>query len=312
VTRPFRFGVNLAEIPAGSSVGEQARAFEDMGYAVLSCPDHLNHPDSPLDPMLVLAAAAEATTDIQFQPLVLANDFRHPALLAKQSATLDHLSGGRFALGLGAGWYGPDFSATGVGLRPPAQRIARLREAVEIIRGLHRGEPFTFEGEHYTLREVIGAPVPVRHPMPLLIGGSGPRILALAAETADTVALNLGLPMGWPRPETATPYADITDRKLNWLRESAGQRLATLEVQTSVFTAALSNRNPHDLLAPLADMLKVPASALDDCPHVLCGSQAQCIDTLQSWRERWGISYVTFSAPMAREFAPVVAALRGN
>ena len=137
--RPFRFGVNLAEIPEGSTLGEEARALEAIGYEVLSCPDHLNHPLSPMDPMVMLAAAAEATTNIQLQPLVLANDARHPALLAKQAATLDNLSDGRFALGLGAGWYGPDFSATGIGFAPAADRIDRLEEAIAVLRGLHSG-----------------------------------------------------------------------------------------------------------------------------------------------------------------------------
>ena len=309
--RPFRFGVNLADIPEGSTLGEEARTFEALGYEVLSCPDHLNHPMSPMDPMVMLAAAAEATTDIQLQPMVLANDARHPALLAKQAATLDNLSGGRFALGMGAGWYGPDFSATGVGFAPAPERISRLEEAIAVIRGLHSGEPFSFRGEHYTVENVTGSPALKRSPLPLLIGGSGPRILGLAARVADTVALNMGLPIGWEKPTTEAPYATMTDQKLQWLGDSAGEKLNDVEIQTSIFAAAITERDPNEVLAPMAAMLNSTPEALAGCPHALCGTQSACIEEIVRWRERWGISYISIPAMMAREFAPVVAQLRG-
>lgn len=285
---------------------------EDLGYAVLSCPDHLNHSGAPLEPMLLLAMAAASTSRIQLQPTVLANDFRHPALLAKQSATLNLLSGGRFALGMGAGWYGPDFTAAGIPFKRPSVRIARLEEAIAVIRGLHGGQPFDFQGEHFKIRTMTGSPVPHGKQVPLMVGGSGPRMLAFATRTADSVALNPGLPIGVALPASKTPYADVTDSKLQWIR-AAGANLERLpEIQTSVFAAGITDNNPESIYLPIAQLFGVNPSALAGCPHLLAGTVSQCIDTLYAWRERWGISYITLPAQAARAMAPVVQALSGK
>jgi len=310
--KPFRFGVNVPGIDAPGALADAARMAEDLGYEVFSCPDHLNFPNTPLEPMVTLASVAAVTSTIELQPLVLANDFRHPALLAKQAATLDLLSGGRFALGLGAGWFGPDFQATGIPFHRPGVRIARLEEAIDIIRELHRGEPFDYTGEHFSIERMTGTPRPVREPMPLMIGASGPKMLGLATRRADTVALTLGLPIGMAKPDGAKPYAEITDRKVHWLRDAAGDRLDALEIQTTVFGGGITGTDTGPLLAPLGDMLRVPVSEFDDCPHVLAGPLEQCMETVERWRERWGISYVTLPGQMMREMAPLVAALRGR
>ncbi|MAT91290.1 MAG: luciferase [Halioglobus sp.] len=310
--RPFRFGVNLAAPLPGRSLADSARLVEDCGYAVLSCPDHLDHPDSPLEPMVLLATAAAATSALELQPLVMANDFRHPVLLAKQAATLDLLSEGRFSLGIGAGWYGPEYQSAGIDFHRPGVRIARLREALAVIRGLHGAEPFDFSGDYYRIEALQGLPRPRRNPLPLLIGGSGPRMLAFAAACADTVALNLGLPIGMPRPRGATPYATITDMKLQWIRQAAAARATEVEIQSTIFAGAVTDGDPDSAITPLAQLLQVPAASLRGCPHVLAGSAEDCIEQLLGWRERWGISYVTVPAVSAESFAPVVAALRGR
>lgn len=309
--RPFRFGVHVAAIPPARSLGEFAREIEDLGYAVLSCPDHLHYPDTPLEPMTLLAAAATATSTLELQPLVLANGFRHPALLAKQAATLDVISGGRFALGLGGGWYGPDFHAPGIPFPSAGQRIAALEEAVAIIRGLHEGTPFSFVGAHFRIDEMRGRPRPVRNPMPVMLGGAGRRMVSLAARIADTVALNLGLPLFKPMPGGPTPYADVTDDKLDWIRAAAGDRFPALEIQTTVAAGGITD-DPETLLQPLCMLLRVPHTDLAGSPHVLAGSVDDCVGELLRWRERWGISYVTLPGERARQFAPVVAALRGQ
>ncbi|MDZ7782817.1 MAG: TIGR03621 family F420-dependent LLM class oxidoreductase [Halioglobus sp.] len=311
-TKPFRFGVNVPQIDVVRELSDAAREAEDLGYEVFSCPDHLNFPNTPLEPMAALAWAGAVTATIELQPLVLANDFRYPALLAKQAATLDLLSGGRFALGLGAGWFGPDFQATDIPFHRPGVRIARLEEAIDIIRGLHRGEPFDYQGNHFTIAGMTGTPRPVREPIPLMIGASGPKMLGLATRRADTVALTLGLPIGMAKPDSPKPYAEITDRKVQWLRDAAGDQLPALEIQTTVFGGGITGGDTGPLLAPLGDMLRVPVSEFDDCPHVLAGPLEHCVETVKCWRERWGISYVTLPGQMMREMAPLVAALRGR
>jgi len=309
----FRFGVNLGSAATGAQLLDCARLAEDLGYAAFSLSDHLAFPGTDLAPLVSLAAVAAVTRRIELQPLVLANDLRHPAVLAKEAATLDLLSGGRCALGLGAGWYGPDFQAPGIPFHRPGVRIARLAEAIAILRGLHRGDPFDFHGEYFRVTAMTGTPRPLRSPLPLLLGGSGPKMLALAVREADTVALTLGMPLGmrdWRHGPA--PYAQATDRKRDWIRAAAAASGTAPEIQTTVLAGGITDGGAEALLAPLAALVGATVQELAGCPHVLAGSVAQCIETLLQWRERWGISYVTLPAARAREFAPVVAALHGR
>jgi len=311
--RPFRFGVQLGGLMTRAELLDTAAMAEASGYAVLSCTDHLDHAFPQLSPMVTLATVAAVTTEIALQPLVLANDLRHPVVMAKEAATLDLLSGGRFALGLGAGWLGSDFTRAGIAFRRPGTRVARVAEAVAVFRGLLSGRPFDFHGEHYAVSGLAATPVPARTPVPVLVAGSGRSLLSLAARVADTAALNPGLPAGsgdWQRGPT--PYADVTDRKLDWIRSAAGDRFDALEIQTSVVAGGITGGDPQDLLAPVAAMLGVPAAKLAGSPHVLAGTVEDCVAQVRTWRERWGISYVTFPATIARQMVPVVRALGGT
>jgi probable F420-dependent oxidoreductase len=309
-TLPFRFGVSVGSVMDRAELIDTARMAEDLGYAVFSCTDHLDQAFPQLSPMPALATVAAATTRIELQPLVLANDLRHPVVLAKEAATLDLLSEGRFALGLGVGWLSADFRKAGMAFHRPGIRVARVAEAVEILNGLQSGEPLDFQGEYYTVSGLAGSPLPRRVPIPLLLAGSGRSLLALGARTADTVALNPGLPPGYGDWQSgATPYADVTDRKLEWIREAAGERFDELEIQTSVIAAGITADDPEKLLAPVAAMLGVSPSQLGGSPHVLAGTVEHCVATVRGWRDRWGISYITFPAAIAWEMAPVVSRL---
>jgi probable F420-dependent oxidoreductase len=309
--RPFRFGLQVGSLMDRAELTETARMAEDLGYAVFSCTDHLDQSFPQLSPMLALATVAAATVYMELQPLVLANGLHHPVVLAKEAATLDVLSDGRFSHGLGAGWLAADFHNAGMEFHRPGIRVARVAEAIAILRGLQSGEPFDFQGKHYTVSGLAGSPVP-RRAIPLLLAGSGPSLLSLGARKADTVALNPGLPPGFGDWQGgATPYADATDRKVHWIREAAAERIDDPEIQTSVMAGGITTGDPQALLAPVAAMLGVPVSKLAGSPHVLAGTVEQCVDTVRQWRERWGISYITFPAALAREMAPVVSALRG-
>ena len=147
--------------------------------------------------------------------------------------------------------------------------------------------------------------------MPLMVAGSGPALLSVAARSADTVALNPGLPMGsgdWQRGPT--PFADVNDRKVEWIRGAAGARFAALELQTSVLAGGITDGDPADRVQPMASLLGVSPPQLAGSPHVLAGTAEQCVEAVRGWRERWGISYITVPAALARELAPVVHALR--
>src|SRR5437868_2316269 len=130
--RPFRFSVSAGRAPrTGREWAELARKIEDLGFSTLAIPDHL---DDQLAPMPALAAAAQVTTTLRLQTLVLGVDYRHPALVAKEAATVDVLSDGRVELGLGAGWMATDYTAAGIPLDRPGRRIDRHAEAVAIVK----------------------------------------------------------------------------------------------------------------------------------------------------------------------------------
>lgn len=142
-----------------------------MGYAAFYVPDHFG---DQLAPFAALQAVADATTTLRIGPLVLDNDYRHPVVVAKEAATLDLLSDGRLDFGIGAGWLLTDYDEAGIPYDSPGVRIERLDESIQVIKGLFGGEPFSFTGKHYMVKNLAGRPVPAQRPHPpFLIGGGG-------------------------------------------------------------------------------------------------------------------------------------------
>ena len=227
--RPFRFGVQAAAPPPGTSWPELARTVEGLGYSTLTVSDHLDD-QYAITPALM--AAADATTVLRVGSLTYCNDYRHPVVLAKEAATLDLLSGGRLELGLGAGWMTTDYAQSGIGLDPPGARIERLAEALDIVTGLWSDSPCTVEGRHYAVRGLVGHPKPVQQPgPPILVGGGGRRLLTLAARRADIIGLNIALGAG-RIDESAGPSAtdQATRDKIGWIRDAAGDRFDQIEL----------------------------------------------------------------------------------
>ncbi|HWH35467.1 MAG TPA: TIGR03621 family F420-dependent LLM class oxidoreductase [Acidimicrobiales bacterium] len=308
--RPFRFGLALAGFDHGHDWAETARRVEDLGYATMLVPDHLG---DQLAPLPAIAAAAAATTDLRVGTFVLANDFRHPVLLAKEAATVDMLSGGRVELGVGAGWRREEFEAAGMAFDPGATRLARLEESITVLRGLWSGEAFSFAGEHYRIHQMEGRPLPVQPGgPPLFLGGGGPRLLSLAGRVADIVGL---APRS--RPGGSLDAADVTpqstDDKLATLRRAAGERFADLELNVLILAARVG---PHVSVAGEAEALSkrwhLPPDAVASSPHAVLGPPEAVADALLAHRERFGISYVTVPEPALEAFAPVVACLAGT
>jgi len=147
-------------------------------------------PAPALTPVLeagsLLAALAASVPRVRIGSLVYGNTYRHPAVLANMAATVDHISGGRFTLGIGAGWQRNEHEQYGIALPPVRERIDRLAEALVVLRGLLTDERTTFAGEHYTLADAVCEPKPVQERLPILIGAGGEkRMLALVARHAD-------------------------------------------------------------------------------------------------------------------------------
>jgi probable F420-dependent oxidoreductase len=308
--RPFRFGVQEHRAPSAKAWKDKARQVEALGFAALYLPDHFS---DQLGPIAALMAAADATTRLRVGSLVFDNDYRHPVVLAKEAATLDLLSDGRFDLGLGAGWMASDYEQAGIPYDSPATRISRMEEALQIIKGLFAGAAFSFTGEHYQVKDVEGSPAPVQKPHPpILLGGGGRRMLRLAAREADIVNVNFDLREGKVNRELVrTGLAEATDEKLGWIRDAAGARLEHIELSVTIFLANITD-DRESIGATMAARFGGESKDILAMPHFLIGTVDEVVEDLQRRRERYGISYVIVPGEAAEEFAPVVARLAGK
>ena len=306
--RPFRFGAGFFGAPSREAWVSLARRTEELGYSTFLIPDHFQ---PQLAPLTALMAAADATRTLRVGCFVFDNDFRHPAALAKEVATLDLLSGGRFEFGMGAGWAAADYERTGIPFDPPAVRISRLAEALHIMKGLFADEPVTFSGTHYTVAGLEGFPKPLQRPHPpVLIGGSRKELLSLAAREADIISL-LGS-TGPAQHDLADHTGAATARRVEWIKQAAGDRFSALELNTFVFEVVITadRQGAANQLAAAYGMTSQDVLA---SLHFLVGTVDDVIEELTSWRAQFGISYVAvFGEASMEAFAPVVALLAGT
>ena len=309
----FRFAAQLSSAPDGSarSWAEQARKAEDLGYSALLMPDHFG---DQLAPVPALAAVAAATTTLRMGSLVFGNDYRHPFVLAKEAATLDVLSDGRFEVSLGAGWMRTDYDDAGLAYDHPAVRVARFEEAVKVVQGLLRTDgPFNFHGEHY---EVLGhtlTPRPVQQPgPPLIIGGGGKRVLSFAAQHADIVSINVNLRDGTGGAETAADATpERTRTKVAWVKEAAGDRFDELELNSLIGFVMVTD-DAEGLARQMAPAFGIdPADALH-VPLALAGTLDEMAEELEWRRAEYGISYWSIESDAWETLAPVVSKLAGT
>jgi probable F420-dependent oxidoreductase len=305
---PFRFGVQQESAPSGAAWAALARRAEALGYDVLVMPDHLGH---QLSPFAALAAAAAATTTLRVGVFVFANDYRHPLILAREAATLEHLSGGRFEMGLGAGWMTSDYRELGMTYAPASGRVNRLQEAVPLIKQLLSGETVTHHGANYNLDRAYAGVPPIQKPRPpLAIGAGGPRMLKLAAREADIVGLTPGFSeRGWPLFGQATEKA--TAAKIAIVKEAAGDRFDELEINLWVSSAGLVGSG-NSLLGSARAVTVKAATSLYGSPYVLYGTLKGVRDQLLRRRDQLGISYYTFPSRAMETMAPLVEALAGK
>src|SRR4029077_2692294 len=184
----LRFGVVSESVRDGRAWLDHARRIEDNGIGVLLIRDPFSAGafGQQLAPFTALASAAAVTTRLRVGTIVLSNDFRHPAIVAHEAASLPLVSGGRFELGLGAGWYQPEYAAAGIGFDPPGQRISRLEGSLGIIAGLLDRRPVRHQGAAYRIDGLDLDVLPASGTRPrLLVGGGGPRMLRLSSRQAD-------------------------------------------------------------------------------------------------------------------------------
>jgi probable F420-dependent oxidoreductase len=306
----FRFALQVERAASPAAWRDLARKAEDLGYSTLYVPDHLGDQWAP---MIAITMAAEATTTLRVGTLVLDNDFRHPLVLAKEAATLDIVTGGRFEFGLGAGWMTTDYEQSGIPMDKPSVRVARLAESLAIMRAMWRDGSATFAGEHYRVTEAAGTPEPVTPGgPPLVIGGGSKRVLTLAGEYADIVSIVPSLNAGYIGPEVAAEavvekYSD----RVHWAREAAGERADDLELQC--WTVAVQVvPNAAEVVASLAPLFDLTPEQLQAAPLALIGTVEEITELLRKRRAELGFSYIVVHEAEMDALAPVIAELAGT
>jgi probable F420-dependent oxidoreductase len=313
--RPFRFGVVGEGIRSGRQLLERACRAEELGYATLLLRDHfVAEPfGDQLAPMVALTAAAAATRTLRVGSLVLDNDYRHPVLLAKEAATLDLLSGGRFELGLGAGWLRDEYRRAGIPFDPPAVRVARLEESVRLLKGLLSGSAASFEGEHYSVAGIDLFPRPLQRPHPpILVGAGSRRMLGIAGRQADVVGiLPRALPEGTISEDLEERTPETLARKVEWVRQAAAGRAVELSMMVDVLVAD-DPRQAAERVAAGNGWGAAAGPLVERMPSVLAGPVDHIAEQLQRRRERHGVSYLVVSDRHLERFAPVVERLAGS
>lgn len=314
MTREIRFGVVSESVLDGPAWADHARRVEDAGVGSLLIRDHFSAGafGQQLAPFSALAAAAAVTSGLHVGTLVLSNDFRHPAIVAHEAASLHHLSGGRFELGIGAGWYQPEYSAAGIPFDSPGQRIDRLVESLTIIKGLLVGNPVHQLGAWYQVNGLELDVMPERRGCPrLLIGAGGPRMLRVAAHHADIVGL-LPAPIkdSEEREDPRDRLPSALDQKLAVLRSAAGERFGQLELSAfATFTITAQRRSSTEELITRQGWGGIDAEAVWEMPTIFIGSVTQIRDDLRARRERFGLSYLVTPDRELPTLAAIIAGL---
>jgi probable F420-dependent oxidoreductase len=302
--RRLRFGVLVSRAASAAEWAEMARKAEALGYATLLVADHFG---AQLAPMLACLAAANATTSLHVGTFVLDNDFRHPAVVAKEAATLALLSEDRFELGIGAGWNPADYAKTGLSFDPPVTRVGRLAETLHILDQFFSSEEVNFDGRFYRVRGLEAAPRTQRPKV--LIGAAGRRMLSLAASHADIVNFPDRPSVGVST--AGNPGLGLTmAEQMRVLRGAAGDRYASLEL--SSLTIPRLTQDVQATIEQLAQQMQTTPEVVDAMPGTLVGSPEAIVEKLHAVRERYDISYPVIPGALMEAMAPIVGQLSGT
>ena len=310
--RPFRFAAAIPNPERGDHFLEAVRRAESQGYTDFAIFDHFS---ASFAPIAGLTAAAMAAPSMRVSCTVFDNDFRHPAVLAKEMATLDQLTGGRVDVGIGAGWLKSDYDQTGIPYDRPGVRINRMEEAIAIMRGLWDGGPVDFRGEHYSISGMEGHPKPVQRPLPIFIGGGGKRMLTIAAREAHIIGVHVRLgPTGGE--ETSTDPGARLAEKIQWIKDAAGDRFAEIELAIQLFAVAIvdseaERQTEAERIAAASGIMLLTPDLVLDSPYHLIGSEDEISQALQNLRENFGITHFTVFRNLDR-FVPILARLSGQ
>ncbi|POX45872.1 LLM class F420-dependent oxidoreductase [Streptomyces sp. Ru71] len=293
--RPFRFGVNLLDPSPAAEWRDKCRRAEELGYDVILVPDHLGM----VAPFPALVAAAEATERPRVGTFVLNAGFWNPALLAREVATTDALTGGRLELGLGTGYVRTEHDSAGLPFGSPGERVDHLRRTVEELERLLGSE------EH--------RPRPAQRPrVPLLIGGNGDRMLRLTAGHADIAAFTGARTVpGSTTGQLAPITAKELDERVARYREFAAGREEPAELNLLIQSVVVTDDREAAARPYLERIAGFTLEQLLELPLFLFGTQEEIVAQVLALRERYGFTYLAVLEPSMEAFAPVMGRLRG-
>jgi probable F420-dependent oxidoreductase len=294
-----------------------ARQAEDSGYSSFMIPDHLGR----LSTFPSLMAAAAATSTIKLATYVLNQDWRPPAILAQEAASVHLLTGGRLELGIGAGWARHEYAQAGVQYDSAGTRVARFGEYLEVVKGLLTAtEPFSYRGQFFETDAF--QPLPrAGDPPAILVGGGSARILGMAGRLADIISVSTpASPDG--RVDMPKISLEAVERKVSWIRAAAVDRFDQIELNMTMRDVRIADDRraaARQLLAEwasvpdrLANVDQVTEEDVLDSPHVAIGSVEEIVEQLETARERWGFAYIEVSSSDAQAIAPIVERLAGR
>jgi len=286
---PVRFGLQT---------GQQNVAWSDLlalwqnadawGYDSLWIFDHFypifTPPDGPcLEGWAVLAALAQATKRARIGHLVNGNTYRHPCVVAKAATTLDHVSGGRLNLGIGAGWFELEHRTFGIDFKTTRGRLEALDEACRIIRGMHTQEKTTVHGKHYTVTDAFGAPKPLQvGGVPFMIGGTGQRVLLrIVAEHAD-------MWNAMSSPERMRELIGVIDGHGERVRRDTSR----IEKTVMMPLCYTEDRDRQNTICGMTAAIRqtTPEEARK---QIMIGGKQECLDTIERYRQV-GVTHFIF------------------
>ena len=305
----MRFATQSGGAPTAEEWYARAKRIEALGYDTLAMPDHMV--GGAWATMPALAALAPVTTKLRLGTLVVDNDFRNPVVFAREVAVLDVLTGGRFELGTGAGWLDRDYQGTGIPFDRGRVRVARLAEAIALMKRLFTEEQVDFSGTYYKVEKAECRPKTIQQPHPpLMIAGGGPEILMLAGREADIVAIVPAGITGSGQLAKDAVTLNTMKQQVQIVRDAAGARADRIEYSMFLDCALTDDRDKT--IAEMAEKAKADPALIHASAYRGIGTLAEISAHIRRLRDEVGVTYFCLRGPDVEKLGPIVSDLSGQ
>lgn len=314
--RDIKFGIFLPTNDFAKALAA-AQSAEEHGYYSVSINDHFFPPMGPeqrkvpqLECYTTLSAIAAVTKRVRLAPMVTAMSFRNPALLAKMTSTLDHISGGRFIAGLGSGWLRAEYDANGYPYPSNAERLEQMAEGIRVLKAMWTQQEPVFAGRYFKIDKAYNFPQPVQKPHPpVMIGGGGSKLLKIAGAEADIVNVAAPITTGAVDFAAMLKFDKVElKRRIGMLHQSAtaaGRDPNAIEISGFVTVMPAADKARADAIADgtAKSMGFASGQAVRESPMFLIGSPDELKREIRSRSEEFGLTYyiTVFMADEARE-----------